>query len=171
MTLAAHLLSFLAVLIAPARADEPVKPANRAEGTAIIANARKIVTPNGVEQLEKRRIGGIIRSRPQRWGSFLGLQLAQRHPEWLYAYIGVGQLTRREPDGPSAMRSLFSDRPRKFPQDVFMLTDASGFLLKRAAVLNPLDVLPRRRFSPATPPGAAISQAYSCSCANSRRFL
>ena len=23
------------------------------------------------------------------WGSFLGLQLAQRHPEWLYAYIGA----------------------------------------------------------------------------------
>jgi hypothetical protein len=48
MTPAAHLLSFLAALIAPARADEPVKPAIRAEATAIIANARKIVTPNGV---------------------------------------------------------------------------------------------------------------------------
>ena len=26
------------------------------------------------------------------WGSFLGLSLAQRHPEWLYAYIGIGQV-------------------------------------------------------------------------------
>lgn len=25
------------------------------------------------------------------WGSFLGLTIAQRHPEWLHAYIGVGQ--------------------------------------------------------------------------------
>ncbi len=25
------------------------------------------------------------------WGSYLGLELATRHPEWLYAYIGVGQ--------------------------------------------------------------------------------
>ena len=25
------------------------------------------------------------------WGSVLGMNLAQRHPEWLYAYIGVGQ--------------------------------------------------------------------------------
>lgn len=25
------------------------------------------------------------------WGSILGLTLAQRHPEWLHAYIGVGQ--------------------------------------------------------------------------------
>ncbi len=27
------------------------------------------------------------------WGSFLGLEVARRHPEWLYAYIGTGQVT------------------------------------------------------------------------------
>jgi pimeloyl-ACP methyl ester carboxylesterase len=27
------------------------------------------------------------------WGSFLGLELAKRHPDWLHAYIGVGQMT------------------------------------------------------------------------------
>ncbi|HYL27510.1 MAG TPA: alpha/beta hydrolase, partial [Candidatus Nitrosotalea sp.] len=26
-------------------------------------------------------------------GSYVGLELAKRHPEWLYAYIGVGQIT------------------------------------------------------------------------------
>jgi pimeloyl-ACP methyl ester carboxylesterase len=26
------------------------------------------------------------------WGSVLGLMLAQKHPEWLYAYIGMGQM-------------------------------------------------------------------------------
>ena len=26
------------------------------------------------------------------WGSYLGLSLAQRHPDWLHAYIGLGQL-------------------------------------------------------------------------------
>lgn len=26
------------------------------------------------------------------WGSVLGVQVAQLHPEWLYAYVGVGQL-------------------------------------------------------------------------------
>jgi len=191
--LAARLAIFLAVFVmAAARADEPVKPANRAEATAIIADARKILTPNGVERLEKVRIGGIdqwvsirgidrknpvllyIHGGPgyvsipmswwftrgleeyftvvqwdQRatgktylltdpakvaptltsdrmiadteemaawarkefgkdkifvlghsWGSFLGLQLAQRHPEWLYAYIGVCQLI----DGPESER-------------------------------------------------------------------
>jgi proline iminopeptidase len=180
-----NLLAFLAVLATvPVRAQEPAKPASRAEATAIIANARKIVTPRGVERLEKVRIGGIdqwvsIRGVDRRnpvlllihggpgyvsipmswwfsrgweeyftvvqwdqraagktylltdpatiaptltrermiadteemaawvrsqlgkdkifvlghsWGSFLGLQLAERHPEWLYAYIGVGQL-------------------------------------------------------------------------------
>jgi pimeloyl-ACP methyl ester carboxylesterase len=36
------------------------------------------------------------------WGSVLGLAVAQRHPEWLYAYLGVGQLIntqRGEEDG------------------------------------------------------------------------
>ena len=27
------------------------------------------------------------------WGSYLGLELARRHPDWLYAYIGTGQVT------------------------------------------------------------------------------
>ncbi len=34
------------------------------------------------------------------WGSFLGLQLAKRRPEWLHAYIGVAQLI----DGPENER-------------------------------------------------------------------
>jgi len=188
-----NLLTLLALLGAlPLLAQQPAKPASRVEATAIIANARKIVTPNGVERLEKVRIGGIdqwvsIRgadrrnpvlllihggpgyvSMPMSWwfsrgweeyftvvqwdqraagktylltdsatiaptltpermvadveemaawarrdlgkdkifvlghsfGSFLGLQLAERHPEWLYAYIGVCQLI----DGPESER-------------------------------------------------------------------
>ncbi|HEY3785815.1 MAG TPA: alpha/beta hydrolase [Steroidobacteraceae bacterium] len=191
--LRAIVLSFLTTLTGvPTRADEPAKPSNRAEATAIIANARRILTPNGVEKLEKIRIGGIdqwvsargtdrrnpvmlyIHGGPgyvsipmswwfsrgweeyftivqwdQRaagktylltdpakvaptltrermiddaeematwarkqfgkrkifvlghsWGSFLGLQLAERHPDWFYAYIGVGQLI----DGPESER-------------------------------------------------------------------
>ena len=187
------ILAFLVVLsTAAVRAQEPATPASRSEATAIIANARKIVAPNGVERLEKVRIGGIdqwvsIRGADRRnpvllyihggpgyvsipmswwfthgleeyftvvqwdqraagktylltdpatvaptltpermiadteemaawarkefgkdklfvlghsWGSFLGLQLAERHPEWLYAYIGVCQLI----DGPESER-------------------------------------------------------------------
>jgi proline iminopeptidase len=186
------LLTFAPLATVPAWAQEPARPASRAEATAIIANARKIVTPNGVEQLERVRIGGIdqwvsVRGADRRnpvllyihggpgyvsipmswwfsrgleeyftviqwdqratgktylltdpakvapaltpermiadteemaawarkefgkdkifvlghsWGSFLGLQLAERHPEWLYAYIGVCQLI----DGPESER-------------------------------------------------------------------
>jgi proline iminopeptidase len=186
------LLTFALLTIVRVRAQEPAKPASRAEATAIIANARKIVTPNGVERLEKVMIGGIDQwvsvrgadrrnpvllyihggpgyvSIPMSWwfsrgmeeyftivqwdqraagktylltdpakvaatlkpermiadteemaawarkefgkdkifvlghsfGSFLGLQLAERHPEWLYAYIGVCQLI----DGPESER-------------------------------------------------------------------
>lgn len=32
------------------------------------------------------------------WGSLLGLTLAEKHPEWLYAYIGMGQII----DGPKS---------------------------------------------------------------------
>jgi proline iminopeptidase len=191
--LISNLLTFIAVLATiPVRVQEPTKLASRAEATAIIANARKVVTPNGVERLEKVRIGGIdqwvsIRGADRRnpvllyihggpgyvsipmswwfsrgleeyftvvqwdqratgktylltdpatiapiltrermiadteemadwarkefgkdkifvlghsWGSFLGLQLAGRHPEWLYAYMGVCQLI----DGPESER-------------------------------------------------------------------
>lgn len=34
------------------------------------------------------------------WGSYLGVEIAQRHPEWLHAYIGVGKLA----DGPEGER-------------------------------------------------------------------
>jgi pimeloyl-ACP methyl ester carboxylesterase len=166
------------------QAEAPVKPTNRSQATAIIANARKILTPHGVERLEKVRIGGIDQwvlargvdernpvllyihggpgyvSMPMSWwstrgweeyftvvqwdqraagktylltdpkavaptltnermvadaeemaewaretfgkrkifvlghsyGSYLGLELAKRHPDWLYAYIGVSQV-------------------------------------------------------------------------------
>jgi len=189
-----YLTAALIGLAVPALAQDLAtpKPFSRAEATAIIANARKIVTPNGIERLERVRIGGIdqwvsIRGRDKRnpvllfihggpgyvsmpmswwfsrdweeyftvvqwdqrgagktyllndpakiaptltlarmvddaeemaywirkelgkkkifvlghsWGSYPGLQLAKRHPEWLYAYIGVGQLT----DGPESER-------------------------------------------------------------------
>src|SRR5579864_2277681 len=175
----------LALTSALAVDQPPAKLFDRAEATSIIANARKIVTPDGVERLEKVRIGGIdqwvsIRGIDKRnpvllylhggpgyismpmswwfsrgweeyftvvqwdqrgagktylindpnlvgptmtlermvadteqmitwirkelgqdkifiighsWGSYLGLEIASRHPNWLYAYIGVGQLT------------------------------------------------------------------------------
>lgn len=175
----------LLAALTPLRAEEPPAPANRAEAVKVVAELRRIVTPEGIERHEKVRIGGIdqwvsIRGMdernpillmihggpgwvsmptswyfqrgweeyftvvqwdqrgagstyaandpaavaptmtPQRmvadseemvswlrrrfgrdkifvlghsWGSYLGLELARRHPGWLYAYIGVGQVT------------------------------------------------------------------------------
>ena len=169
---------------AVARADQPGKSAGPREAAAIIGNARKILTPDGVERLQTVRIGGIdqwisIRGRdtrnplllvinggpgyvlmPESWwisrdweeyftvvhwdqrgtgktylindpaqvaptmtlartvsdaeemlswlrhefgkrkifvlahsaGTYVGLQLVLRHPDRLYAYIGVGQM-------------------------------------------------------------------------------
>jgi pimeloyl-ACP methyl ester carboxylesterase len=166
-------------------AEPRVGPSSRAEATAIVAEMRRIVTPEGVERLEKVHIGGIdqwisVRGFDRRnpillfihggpgfpmmptswnfgrgweeyftvvhwdqrgagktyvsndpkviaptmtqqrmiadaeemiawlrkefgkdkifvlghsWGSFIGLHIAQRRPEWLHAYIGMGQVT------------------------------------------------------------------------------
>jgi len=48
-------------LAVPALAGDALtaKPFSRAEATAILADARKIVTPNGIERLERVPIGGI----------------------------------------------------------------------------------------------------------------
>ena len=82
-----NLLAFLAILAAvPVRAQDPAKPASRAEATAIIANARKIVTPNGVERLEKVRIGGI-----DQWISIRGVD--RRNPVLLLIHGGPGYVS------------------------------------------------------------------------------
>lgn len=64
LALAATTLAALAMAIASqARASTaeqaPVRPASRAEATALVAEARRIVVPGGIERLEKVRIGGI----------------------------------------------------------------------------------------------------------------
>ena len=78
------LLALLGTL--PLLAQQPAKPANRAEATAIIANARKIVTPNGVERLEKVRIGGI-----DQWVSIRGDD--RRNPVLLLIHGGPGYVS------------------------------------------------------------------------------
>jgi pimeloyl-ACP methyl ester carboxylesterase len=182
-----------ALAVAGLAADQPSsKSFSRNEAAGIIADARKIVNPAGIERMEKVRIGGIdqwvsIRGTDKRnpvlllihggpgyisipmswwfargweeyftvvqwdqrgagktyllndpaaigptlnlqrmvadteemirwirqdsgkdkifvlghsWGSYLGFEMAKLHPDWLYAYIGVGQLT----DGPESER-------------------------------------------------------------------
>lgn len=166
-------------------AAESVGPHNREEAQKIMAEMRRIVSPKGVERLEKVRIGGIdqwlsirgvdkrnpvllylhggpgfsvmasswyfsrgweeyftvvhwdqrgagktyVTNDPEKirptmtkermvkdteevitwlrrefgkerifvlghsWGSYLGIEMAQRHPDWLHAYIGMGQVT------------------------------------------------------------------------------
>jgi hypothetical protein len=82
-----NVLTFLAALPTVAvRAQEPDKPASRVEATAIITNARKIVTPNGVERLEKVRIGRI-----EQWVSIRGAD--RRNPVLLLIHGGPGYVS------------------------------------------------------------------------------
>ncbi|AHE52710.1 alpha/beta hydrolase [Sphingomonas sanxanigenens] len=191
MTKAPALLALLSLAAAPAAAQPPVGPHDRQEAVKIIADLRRIVSPDGLQAMETIRVGGIdqlvsIRSQdlrnpvliyfhggpgfvempldwwwgrgwdeyftvihwdqrnagktftasgasdpasltPERfqadaeevvqwalkrfgkrklfvlghsWGSVLGLKLAAAHPDWLHAYIGMGQAV----DGPESER-------------------------------------------------------------------
>lgn len=191
MIKAPALLALLSLIATPAAAQPPVGPHNRQEAVKIIADLRRIVSPDGLQAMETIRVGGIdqvvsIRSQdlrnpvliyfhggpgfvempldwwwdrgwdeyftvihwdqrnagktftasgasdpatltPERfqadaeevvqwalkrfgkrrlfvlghsWGSMLGLKLAAAHPEWLHAYIGMGQAI----DGPESER-------------------------------------------------------------------
>jgi proline iminopeptidase len=73
------------------------------------------------------------------WGSSLGIQVAQRHPDWLHAYIGLGQITdgmeserrgwrfaldaARRDDNQDAMRELASIAPYAAPGKPLALKD------------------------------------------------
>ena len=70
---------------APA-ADIAPKPANRAEATKIIAAARKIVAPQGIERDEAVKIGGI-----EQWVSIRGAD--KRNPVLLLLHGGPGYVS------------------------------------------------------------------------------
>jgi proline iminopeptidase len=187
-----------------AAAQHTAKPGSRAEATRLIADLRRIVTPEGVERAEKVKIGGIeqwvtIRGVDKRnpvllmlhggpgfvempyswyfqrgwedyftvvqwdqrgagktyllndpakleptmtrermvddteemvawlrkefgkdkifllghsWGSVLGLEFAQRRPQWLHAYIGLGQVTN-SPESERRGLKFALDRARR----------------------------------------------------------
>ncbi|WP_417471538.1 hypothetical protein [Luteimonas mephitis] len=81
---AALLALCLAACAATTRAAEPVvAPSSRAEATKIIADMRRIVTDEGVERLEKVRIGGI-----DQWVSIRGND--RRNPVLLMLHGGPG---------------------------------------------------------------------------------
>lgn len=62
------------------------KPFSRQEAASIIGNARKIVTPNGIERLEAVRIGGI-----EQWVSVRGMD--KRNPVLLFVHGGPGYVS------------------------------------------------------------------------------
>ncbi len=62
------------------------KPFSRKEAASIIANARRIVTPKGIERLEAVRIGGI-----EQWVSVRGMD--KRNPVLLFIHGGPGYVS------------------------------------------------------------------------------
>ena len=82
---AARALAARASAIA-AQTRDTLKPTNRAEAIAIVADARKVLTPNGVERLEKVKIGGI-----DQWVSVRGAD--RRNPVLLHVHGGPGYVS------------------------------------------------------------------------------
>lgn len=64
-------------------APAPVRPASRAQAVEIVAQARRIVTPQGIERMQKVRIGGI-----DQWISIRGAD--RRNPVLLVFHGGPG---------------------------------------------------------------------------------
>ena len=66
-------IATLVLAASPIHAQTPPAALTRDEATAFVANARRIVAPNGVERLEPVRIGGI-----DQWVSVRGVD--RRNP-------------------------------------------------------------------------------------------
>src|SRR6516164_7792611 len=77
-------LALLTLTVASSGVDHV--SANRPDAVPIIANARKIVTANGVERLEKIRIGGL-----EQWVSIRGTD--KRNPVLLLIHGGPGYVS------------------------------------------------------------------------------
>jgi len=80
------------------------KPFTRDTATALIANARKVVTPNGIERLEKVRISGIeqwvsIRGDAKR-GALVGLSMTEEPEKFLISLVKYALPFRNEPAMP-----------------------------------------------------------------------
>jgi pimeloyl-ACP methyl ester carboxylesterase len=72
--------------VAQSADKSPSKPLSRAQAAAIIANARRIVTPSGIELLETVRIGGT-----DQWVSIRGYD--KRNPVLLFIHGGPGYVS------------------------------------------------------------------------------
>ena len=82
----------------------------RGAGKTYVANDPAVVEPTiGAERMiaDAEEMTAYLRSHFGRqkifvlghsWGSLMGLELARRHPDWLHAYIGMGQMIYG-PDG------------------------------------------------------------------------
>jgi pimeloyl-ACP methyl ester carboxylesterase len=68
-------------------ANDPAITAATLSMTQMTSDAEEVVRYL-MKRYDKKKIFLLGHS----WGSALGVQLAQRHPEWFYAYIGVGQV-------------------------------------------------------------------------------
>ncbi|WP_266159917.1 alpha/beta fold hydrolase [Dyella silvatica] len=73
------------------RANDPDKVAPTMSDERMLADAEALVTWLR-KTYHKQKIVLVGHS----WGSILGVKLAQRHPDWFYAYVGAGQVVNMQ---------------------------------------------------------------------------
>lgn len=83
-----------------------------------------------VEYLRKRFHKKKIFLMGHSWGSVLGVELAQRHPDWFYAYISVGQIVNmreNEADGYAfALRQAKADHNAEAVRELHSIAPYPG---------------------------------------------
>jgi len=67
--------------------NDPAAIAATMTATQMIADTEYVIQYL-MQRLRKKRLFALGHS----WGSYLGLEIARRHPDWLHAYIGTGQM-------------------------------------------------------------------------------
>ncbi|RDD82620.1 alpha/beta hydrolase [Dyella tabacisoli] len=73
------------------RENDPAKIAPTMSGERMLADAEELIA-----WLRKTYNKPKIVLVGHSWGSVLGVKLAQRHPDWFYAYVGVGQVVNMQ---------------------------------------------------------------------------
>jgi pimeloyl-ACP methyl ester carboxylesterase len=77
--------------------NDPAAIAPTMTATQMISDAEYVIQYL-LERLRKKKLFALGHS----WGSYLGLEVARQHPEWLHAYVGTGQMVdtqRSEAEG------------------------------------------------------------------------
>lgn len=99
---------------------DPTMPPEEEKVSVQLADAEQLVIRLRA-QFGQRRLLLVGHS----WGTYLGLLLAERHPDWFAGYVGMGQVTDQDQQRAVADRFLRSEAARRGRSDALAELQAS----------------------------------------------